>query len=49
MAEESVEEVIGDNEQGLLEQVTDLSFLDSVSSLHVLTQSSVIHNSFSGF
>ena len=30
MAEGSVEEVIGDNEQSLLEQVTDLSFLDSV-------------------
>ena len=30
MAEGSVEEVVADNEQGLLEQVTDLSFLDSV-------------------
>ena len=34
MAEGSVEEVIADNEQGLLEQVTDLSFLDSVRPLY---------------
>ena len=36
MAEGSVEEVIGigDNKQGLLEQVTDLSFLDSVRPLY---------------
>ena len=35
MAEGNVEKVIADNEQGLLNQVTDLSFLDSVRPLYL--------------
>ena len=35
MAEGNVEKVIADNEQSLLNQVTDLSFLDSVRPLYL--------------